>query len=264
LPGAGGGMHLGNVRGLPGGFATTMIAHHARCHRLPEGLEPRAGVLADPLAVGLHAVDQSGFEGDGLALVLGAGTIGLSVTAALRARHPQAEVLVSAAWPHLRERVTELGAHPIATDSRAVIGAVQERTSARSVRPWMGPPWLVGRGAAVVIDAVGSAGTAETALRAVRSGGRVVRVGVGRAARVQSTLAYYKEVDVVGSNGYRTGDLDGALELLAGGTVPYRRWLTHSFPLASWRRGFQAAARPQRSAAVKVTLLPAGVNEENE
>src|SRR2546430_11077724 len=55
-----------------------------------------------------------------LALVLGAGTIGLCAAAALRARHPAAEVLVSAAWPHVRERVAELGATPIGTGTRAV------------------------------------------------------------------------------------------------------------------------------------------------
>jgi threonine dehydrogenase-like Zn-dependent dehydrogenase len=265
LPGtAGGGMHLGNVRGLPGGFGTAMLAHRTQCHPIPEGLEPRAGVLADPLAVALHALDRSGYAGEGPALVLGAGTIGLCAAAALRARHPAAEVLVTAAWPHLRERVAELGATPVGTDSRAVTRAVAERTGARSVKPWMGPPWLVGEGASVVIDAVGTAGTTEIAIRAVRSGGRVVRVGVARAARLQSTLTYYKEVELVGSNGYRAGDLDQALALLAQGKLPWRRWLTHTFPLAAWRRAFQAAGRPHRSAAVKVTLQPAGVNEEIE
>src|SRR5438105_9156563 len=68
----GGGMHLGNVRGLPGGFATAMVAHRSQCRPLPAGLDPRAGVLADPLAVGLHAVERSGYDGQGPVLVLGA------------------------------------------------------------------------------------------------------------------------------------------------------------------------------------------------
>jgi threonine dehydrogenase-like Zn-dependent dehydrogenase len=258
----GGGMHLGNVRGLPGGFASAILAHRSQSHPLPEGLEPRAAVLADPLAVGLHAVDRSGYGGEGVALVLGAGTIGLCAAAALRARHSGAEVLVTAAWPHLAERVRELGATPIGTRSQAVTEAVARRTGARQVRPWLGPPWLVGGGASVVIDAVGSAETGEVALRAVRPRGRVVRVGVGRAARLQATLAYYKEVEVVGSNGSRAGDLERALALLAAGTIPYAAWLTHSFPLAAWRRAFETAGRPGRTGAVKVTLQPAGIDEE--
>jgi threonine dehydrogenase-like Zn-dependent dehydrogenase len=257
----GGGMHLGNVRGLPGGFATAMLAHRSQCRPLPVGLEPRAAVLADPLAVGLHAVERSGYSGQGPALVLGAGTIGLCATAALRTLDATAEVHVTAAWPHLAERVRELGGIPIGTSSRAVTDAFAERTGARRVEPWLGPPWLVGGGASVVIDAVGSAETAEIAMRAVRPRGRVVRVGVGRAARLQATLAYYKEIEVVGSNGSRAGDLDRALQLVADGAVPYSSWLTHTFPLAEWRRAFETAGRPQRTGAVKVTLLPARPNE---
>ena len=251
---SGGGMHLGNVRGLPGGFATAMVAHRSQCRTLPVGLEPRAAVLADPLAVGLHAGEQSGYDGEGVALVLGAGTIGLGTAAALRALHPGSQVLVTAAWPHLAERVRELGATPIPVGSRAVTDAVAERTGARPVKPWRGPPWLVAGGASVVIDAVGSAATEEIAMRAVRPRGRVVRLGVGRAGRLQATLAYYKEIEVVGSNGFRAGDLDRALEVLARGTVPYPAWLTHTFPLVEWRRGFGTAGRPARTGAVKVTL----------
>lgn len=264
LPGmSGGGMHLGNVRGLPGGFASQMVAHRSQCHRLPVGLGPPSAVLADPVAVGLHAVERSGFGGDGLALVLGAGTIGLCVVAALRCISPGADVVVSASWPHLAERVRELGAYPVRTDSRSITDAVAERTSARRVKPWVGAQWLTGGGAEVVIDAIGSAETTEIALRAVRPRGRVVRVGVGRAHRLQSTLGYYKEVEQLGSNGYRQADFARALELLATGSIPtHRRWLTHSFPLAEWRRAFLTAARPGRTDSVKVTLLPTPAAEE--
>ena len=171
-------------------------------------------------------------------------------------------MLVTAAWPHLADRVRELGATPIGTGSQEVTGAVARRTAAREIKPWLGPPWLTAGGASVVVDAVGSAGTAEVALRAVRPGGRVVKVGVGRAARLQATLAYYKEIEVVGSNGCRTGDLDRALELLASGAVQHDSWLTHTFPLSQWRRAFRAAGRPGRTGAVKVTLVPSTSGEE--
>ncbi len=105
-----------------------------------------------------------------------------------------------------------------------------------------------------MVDAVGSAATLELALALVRPGGTVVRVGVGRARRFQGTLAYFKEVAVVGSNGYRRQDLDTALSLLASGEVPWRRWLTHRFVLAEWRRAFRTAAQPQVHAAVKVSI----------
>jgi threonine dehydrogenase-like Zn-dependent dehydrogenase len=267
LPGVtGSGIHTGNIRGLPGGMGTRMHAHRSQLRRLPEGLEPRAGVLADPLAVGAHAAEQvlgaghparSGIVGgaaaSGVIVVLGAGTIGLAVAASLR-RLGAERVVVSAAWPYQRALVVALGAETISHRPLAVAEHVAKAAGGRLTRPWRGLPWLIAGGAAAVVDAVGSAATAELSLAIVRPGGLVVRVGVGRARRTQATLTYFKEVTVVGSNGYRRDDLDVALAMLAGGEVPWRDWLTHRFPLARWREAFRTAARPQDHAAVKVTI----------
>jgi threonine dehydrogenase-like Zn-dependent dehydrogenase len=258
LPGVtGSGIHTGNIRGLPGGMGTRMHAHRSQLRRLPDGLEPRAGVLADPLAVGAHAAEQVLGGGrttkSDIVVVLGAGTIGLAVAASLR-RLGAGRVLVSAAWPYQRALVEALGAETISHRPEAVVKHVAEAGEGRLSRPWRGLPWLIAGGAAAVVDAVGSTATAELSLAIVRPGGLVVRVGVGRARRTQATLTYFKEVTVVGSNGYRRDDLDLALAMLSGGDVAWRDWLTHRFPLAAWRQAFRTAARPQQHAAVKVTI----------
>jgi threonine dehydrogenase-like Zn-dependent dehydrogenase len=254
---SGTGIHTGNIRGLPGGMGTRMVAHQAQLHRLPDRLEAQAGVLADPVAVGLHAAERAlagpAPPGDAPVVVLGAGTNGLAVTASLR-RLGVGRVLVSAAWPYQDALVRALGATTISHRPGEVVRRVAEATAGRISQPWRGLPWLVSGGAAAVVDAVGSAGTAELSLAIVRAGGRVVRVGVGRARRTQATLTYFKEVAVVGSNGYRRPDLDTALAMLAGGDIAWREWLTHRFPLQEWRRAFRIAVRPQQHAAVKVSL----------
>ena len=264
--GSGRGMHLGNVRDLPGGFAATIFAHPSQLHPLPAGLRPELAVLADPLAVGLHALELVAQEPAGPVLVLGAGTIGLSLALAAKSRWPSADLLVTTAWEHQRGLVTELGAQPVPVASEAVVELVAARTKARLVRPWRGGPWCLGAGAALVLDSIGSPATVELSLRALAPGGLLVRVGVAQAARTETTLAYYKEARVLGSNGYgrsrlRPGAphlLDIALELLADPGEVARGWLTHTFPLARWREGFEAAAQPGRSRAVKVTLRPDG------
>jgi len=258
LPGvSGSGIHLGNMRGLPGGMGTRMHAHRSQLRLLPEGLEPQAGVLADPLAVGAHAAEQvlgGGRLGSpAVVVVLGAGTIGLAVTASLR-RLGAERVVVSAAWPYQRALVESLGAETISHRPEAVVRHIAAAAGARLSKPWRGLPWLIAGGAAAVVDAVGSTATAELSLAIVRAGGVVVRVGVGRARRTQATLTYFKEVTVVGSNGYHRDDIDTALAMLAHGDIPWRDWLTHRFPLAAWREAFRTAARPQEHAAVKVTL----------
>jgi threonine dehydrogenase-like Zn-dependent dehydrogenase len=250
---AGGGMHIGNMPALPGGFATRMLAHATQVHRLPDGLDPVVAALADPLAVGAHAVDRARpEESPGPAVVLGAGTIGLAAAATLVERGA-GPVLVSAAWPHTRALVEAAGGLAVGTSAAAVVEAVARATGEQPARPWRGGPWLR-RGAPVVVDTIGSAATIETAYRVVGRRGRVVVVGVGRPGRVDSTLVTFKEVEVLGSNAYGRGAIPAALERLGSGHHRYGRWVTHRFPLAAWRRAFAAARQPGRSGAVKVLV----------
>jgi len=260
--GAGHGLHLGNISGLPGGFAEVIYAHPSQCHRLPDHLDPRLGVLADPLAVGLHAVDRAGAEPAGPILVLGAGTIGLSLTLAVRQRWPQLPVLVTAAWPHQLGLISALGAEPLPVAASAVVPELARRTGGRLVRPWRGGSWSLGSGVELVLDSIGSSVTAELALRCLAPRGRIVVVGVTKPARTENTLAYYKEAEIVGSNGYGRSSagasaphqLDQALTILAERAKELSRWCTHSFPLGSYRAAFALANHPDRGSAIKVSL----------
>ena len=259
--GSGFGMHLGNVRGLPGGFAPRITAHDSQLHALRPGMPAELAVLADPLAVALHALDQVEPEPH-LVLVLGAGTIGLSLALGARRRWPGADLLVTAAWEHQRRLVAGLPGVPVPAAPRPALAKVAEFSGAGLVRPWRGGPWALDAGADVVLDSIGTPGTLELALRAVRPRGQVVTVGVARPGRAETTLAYFKEVRMAGSNGYgRTAaghHLDLALDHLARDRELVAGWLTHRFPLAAWRQAFLAAARPDRSAAVKVVITPGG------
>ena len=255
--GSGYGMHLGNVRGLPGGFAPRITAHTSQLHPLPPALPAQLAVLADPLAVALHALDR--VEGvPEVVLVLGAGTIGLSLALGARRRWPRAELLVTCAWGHQRKLVESLPGVPVAPAPAAVLERVAELTGAGLVRPWRGGRWALDAGPELVLDSIGTPGTVELALRAVRPRGQLVTVGVARPGRAETTLAYFKEVRQVGSNGYgmtREGhQLDLALALLESDQALAAEWITHRFPLPRWRAAFQAAARPDRSGAVKVVI----------
>ncbi|MGC2191712.1 MAG: zinc-binding dehydrogenase [Candidatus Dormiibacterota bacterium] len=260
--GTGRGLHLGNIRGLPGGFAEVIHAHPSQCHPLPDSLGPQLGVLADPLAVGLHALERAGAETAGPILVLGAGTIGLGLTLAARTRWPDLPVWVTAAWPHQRALIKALGAEPLAAGGSAVIPEVARRTGARLVRPWRGGPWALGSGAALVLDSIGSRVTTELALRCLAPRGRIVVVGVAKPARTETTLAYYKEAEIIGCNGYgrsATGAgashlLDRALQLLAERQDQLSDWCTHRLPISSYRAAFGLAANPGHSHAIKVSL----------
>lgn len=259
--GSGRGLHLGNVRGLPGGFAELLYAHPSQCHLLPAGLDAGLAVLADPVAVALHALERAGPAPPGPILVLGAGTIGLGLALAARLSWPDLPVLVTAAWPHQRKLISALGAEPLPSRSAAVVPELARRTGARLVQPWRGGPWALGSGTPLVLDSIGSSATVELGLRCLAPRGRIVVVGVAKPARTETTLAYYKEAEMVGSNGYgrSTGgvhQLDQAIRVLESHALELTRWCTHRFPLSRYRRAFAVAANPGREAAIKVSLRP--------
>ena len=258
--GSGHGMHLGTVRGLPGGFAQFIFAHSSQIHPLPDGLDQGVAVLADPLAVALHAVAQAPEGGDGPVLVIGAGTIGLSLALAATTRWPQRSVFVTCAWDLQRSLVADLGAQPLPAGAEAVVLEMAAVCGAALARPWRGGPWTLGAGTPLVLDSIGTPATTQLALRVLAPGGTLVTVGVGRPARAETTLTYYKEARILGSNGYGIAHpggphlLDSALRLLTERADLVSSWLTHLAPIRGWREAFMAAARPDRSGAIKVSL----------
>jgi threonine dehydrogenase-like Zn-dependent dehydrogenase len=260
--GSGRGMHLGNIQGLPGGFSEIIHAHPSQCHPLPQGVPLELGVLADPLAVALHALERSGPEPRGPILVLGAGTIGLALALAARLRWPSLPVWVTAAWPHQLQLIRDLGAEPLPTSAREVVPELASRTGGRLVRPWRGGPWVLGAGVGLVLDSIGSRSTTELALRCLGPRGRIVAVGVARPQRTETTLAYYKEAEMIGSNGYGRSELAGggphllelALEILGQRGEELGRWCTHSLLLSRYREAFRLAADPGQAGSIKVSL----------
>jgi threonine dehydrogenase-like Zn-dependent dehydrogenase len=56
--------------------------------RLPANMPAKIGALIEPLAVAVHGVARTSMEGVGIALVLGAGPIGLLTALVAQARAP--------------------------------------------------------------------------------------------------------------------------------------------------------------------------------
>jgi threonine dehydrogenase-like Zn-dependent dehydrogenase len=259
------GMLLGYCRDLPGGWAEQVLAHESQLHEVPEGLADEAAVLAEPLAVALHAVLAAPPGPGSRVLVLGAGTIGLCVLAALRllpgpggvhavavARHPGQARLAAA-----------LGARAVSAADAAERFAVAEgwgapRPGLLGARGWIG-------GFDRVFDAVGSGGSMAAALRLARAGGRVDLLGCsGRLPGLDLTWAWAHELEVHGYCGYGAEPSAGgahtievAMRLQAGHPeVDLGALLTHRFPLERHREALRAAFFHRRSGAIKVAFAP--------
>ena len=92
-----------------GGFAQRMVVQAMAVHRVPVGVSAAAATLAEPLSVGEASVQRSQLNPEHGAVVMGAGSIGLGVIAALSARAAQ-HVIVVEPSPRRREVAVQLGA----------------------------------------------------------------------------------------------------------------------------------------------------------
>ena len=128
----GGGMTIiGYSNDYPGGFAERVTVDAAWLRHVPETLTLEAASLAEPLHVGETHVQQSAIGPEDVALVVGAGTIGLGVVLALAARGCQLIVVVEPS-PRRRELARVIGAHisttpPESGPVAAIVGEARAR-----------------------------------------------------------------------------------------------------------------------------------------
>ena len=178
----------GNCRVVTGGYAPLFPAHESQLIPIPEGVTVEQAVFADPFSVALHAILKAPPADGALALVYGAGVLGLLSAAILRTLYPAARVAIVARYPHQAETAHRLGAHEVITarSPAQVVEAVADLASVRVLQPTNGAPWPL-RGADVVYDTVGSPETLAVDVRVASARAPVVITGVGVPARWEWT-----------------------------------------------------------------------------
>ncbi|WP_324716888.1 alcohol dehydrogenase catalytic domain-containing protein [Carboxydochorda subterranea] len=260
------GMLTGTCRDTGGSWGEYFLAHDSQLIPVPDSLSDEAALMAEPFAVALHPVLRFPARSGETVLVIGAGTVGLAVVAALRATGSPGRVVVAARHAHQAEAARRLGADLVVTArGPRLYPALAEALGARLLRPIIGKPVPVG-GADLTFECVGTGPSIDDALRFTRAGGRVVLVGLASTPRnVDWSPIWLKELQVQGTFCYGVERLPGgrrirtmayALELMEQGKADLGSLVTHRFPLESWREAIQAAARKGPSGAVKVALVP--------
>jgi threonine dehydrogenase-like Zn-dependent dehydrogenase len=209
---------------------------------IPAGLEDeRALFVGDVLTTAVHATGIAGIRAGATVAVVGAGPVGYFTVQAAHLHRP-AQVVVLDTQPDRLSLAREAGAVPVNVRERNPEMALSELTE--------------GRGADVVIEAVGSVPGFETALQIVRRGGTVVIVGMFVGESIEAALGVYWA---------------RALRLLFTGICPVHAWweramtavldgsidplpiISHRLPLSDAVRGYELFDSRR---ATKVVLLP--------
>ncbi len=198
-----------------GAFADYTTLPEACLHQIPDVLDERAAVFAEPLAAALQVLEQVPVDRETTVCVLGDGKLGILV----------AQVLHTTGC-----RLTVLGHHEDKLDilrARGIAASLAEE--APGVRYQ------------VVVDATGLPEGLGQALGLVAPRGTVV-LKTTVAGETTLTLApvVIDEVTVVGS---RCGPLDKAVEWLAAGRVEVEPLIEAAYPLSEGIEAFRHAAR---------------------
>lgn len=226
----------------PGGFAELCAVPASTLLPLPEKVSPVEGALVEPLANGVHALSLVAQRLPETVLVIGAGTIGLMALQVAKAMG--AFRLVCADTNERRLEVAHtLGAEPVFNPVRGdLVSAIREFTR--------------GRGADVVIDAVGASVTRRQAVAASRPGGEVVWIGLHEDATELSGFdVVLGERRVSGSYAVTPRDLQTAIGLFAHGKIEVAPWV-RPFSLSEGARVFRQLITAPPEEYIKALLLP--------
>jgi threonine dehydrogenase-like Zn-dependent dehydrogenase len=156
-----------------------------------------------------------------------------------------------------------MGAHAVLSSSPdELVAQVGRRVGTTPLEPWSKRAWLQD-GPAVVYDTIGSTQTVETSLRLLATGGTLVVSGVEPPKRFEWTPLYFKELRVIGSNGFGIEEVRGVakhamqhyFDFVADG-LDLTPVITHRFPLERWDEAVLAVKESRRTGAVKVLLEP--------
>ncbi len=187
----------------PGGFAELVAVPVRSLHPLPPGLAAEIAVFAEPLATCVHAlrlVPDCLFE---LAVVLGAGTIGVLAAQVLRAAGTRL-IVVSELDEGRRRSAARIADAVVAPD--ALPELVNELSG--------------GAGVSLSIDAVGSEQTRRDSIRVLEPGGTALWLGMHEhEATIPAFELVVKEQRVQGSFAYTGPEFGRAVGLLGSGVV---------------------------------------------
>ena len=228
---------------LPGGFAEYVVARADLAHPFSDALPFEAAALSEPFACVVHSIRLAPVEPGDTVAVLGSGTLSLLAVACVQQYRPARTVVVT------RSRTNEKIARAVgATDYLTVDGDPRRGLLDRTE----------GRGADVVLEAVGHETAAPLAFELARRGGRVALMGIagaGKRPALDPDIFALKELHVHGVFAYASRDYAEALKLIESGRVDVRPLVTHRFALQDFQKAFDLLLS-RGEPVVKVILKP--------
>ncbi len=251
-PGTSDGLPIGN--GAPeGGFTPRLLVRDVeghggavRLHHLPDEMSFEVAALAEPLGVGMNAVDKLRVEPGERAAVFGAGPIGLASIASLRAQGVD-EIVAIDLSAHRLGLATTVGASD--TLDASEVDVWTELAAIHGTTDFMGGTVPA---TDAFVEASGAASVIHQVIDHARRRARLSVVALHYAPIEVSFLSVLmRELQITGAMEY-PDDFGRTLTLLAD--TDLRPMITHRFPLGSIREAFEVASDPAVAGKVMIDI----------
>ena len=192
-------------------------------HRIPSHVSYQDAALAEPLACVMRGLEETGIQPGDTVAILGLGPIGMMFVRLAKTVYQARVIAIGRRQPQL-ERASRMGADDtvINADGADPVAAVRELTG--------------GRGADVVIEAVGLPEVWQLAVKLLRRGGVVNFFGgcpTGAAVGVDTHLLHYSELTLKASFHHTPALVRKAVDAIARGYVSAKDFVNRVEPLSN-------------------------------
>jgi D-xylulose reductase len=210
--------------------------------KLPENVSLEEGALVEPVAIGVYSADTAGIRPGDVALVFGAGTIGI-VTALAALASGCSKVLLS----DIKEKKLDIVRGNFSSNVVCVNSARQSLAEAVSA--------LAPEGVDIVFEASGSPAITGTFTRYMRPGGRAVMIGMPSApAPFDVVAAQAKEIRIMHIFRYRNM-YPRTVKMISSGTLKVAPLITQVYEFKDAIKAFDfAASMPEDAIKIMVRM----------
>ncbi len=222
-----------------GGMCESLYADENILFKVPQGVSDKAAVATEPLAVIVRALHQAEFKVGDVAVVIGAGPIGMLTGIVLK--HAGAkQVFISDIAKKRLELAKELGLTPVDASKEDLTEVVRNATD--------------GEGSDATFECSGSATAARQITQVTRVSGTICMTAVHKAPHeVDLRELNFKEQKIIGTRVYTDIEFGEAVAMTQELEQELEKVVTHIVPLNESTKVFDMIADPSYG-TVKVVI----------
>ena len=208
------------------------VVNYGPIHILPDHVSFDEGALAEPLACVINALDRAPVKLGDNVVVIGAGPIGMMLCMMARLSGAAKVILVNRSQPRL-DKAKSLGAADVyvCSGTEDSVQRVLDETA--------------GLGADVLFTACPSGNAQIDAIKMAKNRAYVNFFGGlpknASMVTLDTNIIHYKELMITGSHGSTPVQHGKAVDLIASGTMPIKKFASHSFDLKDICKAIETA-----------------------